>query len=130
MPEASEATTRSIRVSTLAQFVEQHSQPEDGLWFFAYRVQLENLGDETVQLLSRHWVITDGEGRVEEVRGAGVVGEQPVLEPGDVFHYTSGCPLKTPFGTMHGTYQMVTADGERFDAVIAPFLLSVPGSLN
>ena len=130
MPEVSEAVTRNIRVSTMAQFVEQRSQPEEGLWFFAYRVQLENLGNETVQLLSRHWVITDGEGRVEEVRGPGVVGEQPVLGPGDLFHYTSACPLATPFGTMHGSYQMITTDGERFDAVIAPFLLSVPNSLH
>ncbi|HLT40767.1 MAG TPA: Co2+/Mg2+ efflux protein ApaG [Enhygromyxa sp.] len=125
MPEASEAVTRNIRVSVQARYIEQRSQPDEGLWFFAYTVQLENLGDETVQLLSRHWVITDGEGRVEEVRGPGVVGEQPVLEPGDVFHYTSACPLSTPFGTMHGSYQMITADGDRFDAVIAPFLLSV-----
>jgi ApaG protein len=130
MPEVSEAVTRNIRVSTQAQYVEMRSQPDEGMWFFAYRIQLENIGDETVQLLSRHWVITDGEGRVEEVRGPGVVGEQPVLEPGEVFQYTSACPLATPFGTMHGSYQMVTADGEHFDAVIAPFLLSIPHALH
>ena len=126
MPEASEAVTRNVRVSVQARYVEPRSEPEEGLWFFAYRVELENLGEETVQLLSRHWVITDGDARVEEVRGPGVVGEQPVLEPGDLFHYTSACPLPTPFGTMHGSYQMVTAGGEHFDAVIAPFSLSLP----
>jgi ApaG protein len=130
MPDVSETVTRNIRISVQAQYVAQRSQPEDGLWFFAYRVELENTGEETVQLLSRHWVITDGEARVEEVRGAGVVGQQPVLEPGEVFHYTSACPLPTPFGTMHGSYQMVTADGEHFDAVIAPFSLSLPHSVH
>lgn len=130
MADVSEAVTRNIRVSVQARHVENRSRPEEGLWFFAYRVQLENLGSETVQLLSRHWVITDGEGRVEEVRGPGVVGEQPVLGPGEAFHYTSACPLATPFGTMHGSYQMITADGERFDAVIAPFSLSLPHALH
>jgi ApaG protein len=130
MPEVSEAVTRNIRVSVQAQYVEQRSQPDDGLWFYAYRVELENLGDETVQLISRHWVITDGEGRVEEVRGPGVVGEQPVLNPGEVFHYTSACPLATAFGTMQGSYQMVNEDGEQFDAVIAAFSLAMPHTLH
>lgn len=126
MPDSSLAVTRNIRVSVQARYVEQRSRPEDGLWFFAYHVELENLGDETVQLISRHWVITDGDARVEEVRGPGVVGEQPILEPGDTFQYTSACPLPTSFGTMHGSYQMVTSDGDRFDVVIAPFSLSLP----
>lgn len=130
MAEVSEAVTRNIRVSVQARYVEARSRPEEGLWFFAYRVQLENLGAETVQLLSRHWVITDADGRVEEVRGPGVVGEQPVLGPGDIFHYTSACPLPTPFGTMHGSYQMITAEGDRFDAEIAPFSLILPHSLH
>lgn len=130
MPEVSETVTRNLKVSVQARYVAERSQPDDGLWFFAYRVELENIGDETVQLISRHWVITDGEARVEEVRGAGVVGQQPVLEPGEVFHYTSACPLPTPFGTMHGSYQMVTTDGNHFDAVIAPFALSLPHSLH
>jgi ApaG protein len=130
MPDISQAVTRNIRVGVQARYVAQRSRPDEGLWFFAYRVELENLGEETVQLLSRHWVITDGEGRVEEVRGPGVVGEQPVLEPGDLFHYTSGCPLATEFGTMHGSYQMVTADGDHFDAEIAPFSLSLPHSVH
>lgn len=130
MPETSEAMTRDIRVKVQARYVSQRSRPEDGLWFFAYHVELENTGEDTVQLLSRHWIITDGEARVEEVRGPGVVGEQPVLGPGDVFHYTSACPLPTAFGTMHGSYQMVASDGERFDATIAPFSLCTPHSLH
>lgn len=130
MPDSSEAVTRNIRVRVQAHYVAQRSRPEDGLWFFAYRVELENLGEETVQLLSRHWVITDGEARVEEVRGPGVVGEQPVLEPGGNFHYTSACPLPTSFGTMHGSYQMVTSSGETFDATIAPFSLSLPHAVH
>ena len=130
MPETSEAVTRDIRIKVQARYVSQRSRPEDGLWFFAYHVELENTGEDTVQLISRHWIITDGEARVEEVRGPGVVGEQPVLGPGDVFHYTSACPLPTAFGTMHGSYQMVTSDGERFDAKIAPFSLCTPNSLH
>ncbi|PRQ06774.1 Co2+/Mg2+ efflux protein ApaG [Enhygromyxa salina] len=130
MPDSSQAVTRNIRVSVHAHYIEQRSRPEDGLWFFAYRVELENVGDETTQLISRHWVITDGEGRVEEVRGPGVIGEQPVLAPGDKFHYTSACPLPTSFGTMHGSYQMVTSEGDRFDAKIAPFSLSLPHAVH
>lgn len=126
MPDTSERVTRNVRVSVQARYMPEHSRPEDGLWLFAYRVELENLGDETVQLLTRHWVITDGNARVEEVRGPGVVGEQPILMPGDVYHYTSSCPLPTSFGTMHGSYQMITSEGERFDAIIAPFSLNVP----
>ena len=130
MPENSEAVTRNVRVRVQARYVAQRSRPEDGLWFFAYRVELENLGEETVQLVSRHWIITDGEARVEEVRGPGVVGEQPVLGPGETFQYTSACPLPTSFGTMHGSYQMVTSDGEHFDATIAPFSLCLPHALH
>jgi len=94
-----------------------------------YTVQISNESSETVQLLSRHWIITDATGEVQEVRGPGVVGEQPVLAPGESFEYTSGCPLTTPFGSMNGTYQMVTSRGERFDATIAPFTLSEPHAL-
>jgi len=89
-------------------------------------VTITNEGDETVQLVTRHWVITDGNNHVEEVKGPGVIGEQPVLRPGEAFTYTSGCPLPTPFGMMEGTYQMVTGEGDRFDARIAPFTLSEP----
>jgi ApaG protein len=123
---ASVATTRGVRVRVASRFDPGRSQPAQGQWFFLYTVTIANQGDETVQLVSRHWVITDGEGRIEEVRGPGVVGEQPVLDPGEEFEYTSGCPLPTPFGTMHGTYQMVAASGARFDAEIAPFALGEP----
>lgn len=95
-----------------------------------YKVRITNIGTEGVQLVSRHWIITDANGHVEEVRGPGVVGYQPTLEPGESFEYTSGCPLKTPFGSMHGTYQMVTRGGDHFDAEIAPFALSEPHSIN
>jgi len=104
----------------------ERSQPSQGQWFFLYTIRIINEGTETVQLLTRHWIITDANGHVEEVRGPGVVGEQPVLGPGESFEYTSGCPLTTPFGSMKGTYQMVTRAGERFDAQIAEFELSEP----
>ncbi len=124
---SSEAITRSIRVRVEPQFDPQRSQPASGQWFFLYTVTLENLGGETVQLRSRHWVVTDGAGRVEEVRGPGVVGEQPVLPPGQSFRYTSGCPLRTDVGKMEGSYQLVTSEGESFDIEIAPFTLCAPG---
>lgn len=122
----SEAVTRGIRIQVESRFDPLRSQPLRDQWFFLYTVTIANEGMETVQLLSRHWIITDAEGRTEEVRGLGVVGEQPVLEPGEAFVYTSGCPLQTSMGSMQGTYQMVTSDGERFDAEIAPFTLSEP----
>ena len=111
-------------------FVEERSSAEDGHWFFAYQVNVLNEGAETVRLVSRHWVITDGNGQEQEVRGAGVVGEQPVLTPGESFEYTSACPLTTPVGSMHGSYQLVTDGGERFDAVIAPFGLGEPAAVH
>ncbi len=117
----SQEETRGVRVEVESAFVPERSAPEDGRWFFAYHVRIANVGDETVQLLTRHWIITDGTGRVEEVRGPGVVGEQPTLAPGQMFEYTSFCPLRTPFGTMEGSYQMITPSGEQFDAAIAPF---------
>jgi ApaG protein len=126
----SEATTRGIRVRVQSAFMPERSEPEQHQWFFAYNVRISNEGTETAQLLSRHWIITDADGRVEEVRGPGVVGEQPVLAPGESFEYTSGCPLRTAFGTMHGTYQMVTTQGERFDAKIAAFSLGEPHAIN
>jgi ApaG protein len=128
--ERSEAVTRGIRVEVQSVFVPERSDPDDAQWFFAYRVRITNEGAEPAQLVSRHWVIMDGHGRVEEVRGPGVVGEQPMLGPGEAFEYTSACPLRTSNGTMHGTYQMVTPDGERFDAEIAPFALGEPGVLH
>ena len=113
-----------------ATYLADRSSPRENEYNFAYHITITNVGSDTVQLVSRHWIITDAEGDVEEVRGQGVVGEQPVLGPGASFEYTSFCPLKTNVGTMQGTYQMVTAGGERFDARIAPFTLAVPHALN
>lgn len=127
---SSQAVTRHIRVRVDTELDDELSAPGEGRWFYRYTVRLTNEGDETVQLLTRHWIITDGEGRTEEVRGPGVVGYQPVLAPGQSFEYTSGCPLTTSFGVMYGTYQMVTSDGEAFDAEIAPFELSEPHQVN
>lgn len=106
------------------------SNPEAANWFFGYRVCISNESEDVVQLLSRHWVITDGEGKVEEVRGPGVIGEQPLLRPGESFQYVSACPLTTEFGTMHGTFSMITEDGDRFEAEIAPFSLNPPYAVN
>ena len=127
---SSEALTRGIRIRVRSAYVPERSQPEEGQWFFIYNVQIANEGNETAQLISRHWIITDANGEVQEVKGAGVVGEQPTLAPGESFEYTSACPLPTPFGNMHGTYQMVTPGGEQFDAEIAPFTLAEPHAVN
>lgn len=126
----SDTTTRGVRVEVRPFYVPERSSPRDGQYFFAYRVRITNAGEHAVQLVSRHWVITDGDGRVEHVRGPGVVGEQPVLASGESFEYTSFCPLPTPIGAMHGTYRMVTADGVGFDAEIGLFSLAVPTALN
>lgn len=127
---SSETVTRGIKIHVEPEYDPHRSQPTEGLWFYLYTVTIKNEGTETAQLLSRHWVITDEASQVEEVRGPGVVGEQPVLAPGETFRYTSGCPLKTSTGTMHGSYQMITSNGEQFDAEIAPFVLSEPYSVN
>lgn len=126
----SDTVTRGVRVQVRSTYVPERSSPVDSQYFFAYRVRISNEGGETVQLVSREWIITDANGRVEQVQGPGVVGEQPVLGPGQAFEYTSFCPLHTPIGSMHGSYQMVSAGGDRFDAVIAPFSLAVPTALN
>jgi ApaG protein len=126
----SDATTRGVRVQVKSSYLPERSAPAEGHYFFTYRVRISNEGEETVQLVSRHWVITDADGRTEEVRGPGVVGEQPVLAPGEAFEYTSFCPLHSAIGSMHGTYQMVTAGGSAFDAEIAAFSLAVPTALN
>ena len=123
---SSEALTRGVRVHVEAEYAANQSRPSQQKWFFLYTVTISNEGDEPVQLLTRHWIITDGTGHVEEVRGPGVVGKQPRLEPGESFEYTSGCPLGTPFGVMEGTYQMMSGSGQHFDARIAPFTLSEP----
>ena len=127
---SSEAVTRGIKVHVEPEYDPSRSQPASGLWFFLYTVTIRNEGSETVQLLSRHSIITDEQQQTEEVRGPGVVRETPVLAPNESFQYTSGCPLKTSTGTMHGSYQMVGDDGTRFDADIAPFALAMPGALN
>ncbi|HXW63486.1 MAG TPA: Co2+/Mg2+ efflux protein ApaG [Burkholderiaceae bacterium] len=118
----------SVRVRV--RFVSEQSDPASDLYLFAYTIRVENTGDVPAQLLSRHWVITDGNGKVEEVRGPGVVGEQPLLAPGESFEYTSGCPLSTPYGTMRGSYQCVAADGTPFDVPIPEFILTVPRVLH
>jgi ApaG protein len=122
----SEAVTRNVRVAVRSEYAADRSRPQEQQWFFLYTITLTNQGTEIVQLLTRHWIITDGDGRIEEVRGPGVVGQQPILNPGESFTYTSGCPLGTSFGMMEGTYQMSTATGEHFDVKIAPFTLSEP----
>jgi len=127
------ATTRGVQVEVMPTYLSDQSEPADNHFVWAYRVRIENRGAEQVQLVTRHWIITDGRGHVEEVRGPGVVGEQPVLAPGGSYEYTSGCPLATPSGIMAGTYQMVLADGESFDAEIPAFSLDSPhgaGRLN
>lgn len=126
----SDATTQGIRVRVRSEYRPERSQPVRKQYFFSYTVRISNEGAKTVQLISRHWVITDANGKVEEVRGPGVVGEQPVLRPGASFEYTSGCPLGTEFGTMHGTYQMRSTDGVEFDAEVAPFRLALPHAVN
>ncbi|MGC4085834.1 MAG: Co2+/Mg2+ efflux protein ApaG [Vicinamibacterales bacterium] len=122
----SEAVTNNVRVEVESQYAPDHSQPFQNHWFFHYTIKITNEGDDTVQLLSRHWIITDATCHTEEVTGPGVVGEQPVLAPGESFTYTSGCPLKTPSGVMRGTYSMVSESGEHFDVEIAPFALHEP----
>lgn len=126
----SNVVTRGIRVSVKSQYLQERSSPASGQYAFAYTVRIANEGSETAQLRSRHWIITDGDGKVQEVRGDGVVGAQPVLRPGQQFEYTSWCVLPTPHGSMHGSYQMVRENGDLFDAQIAPFPLALPYSLN
>jgi ApaG protein len=126
LPIVSIAVTRGIRVSVEMAYLAEQSDPMSKRFVFAYTVTIANEGRDTVKLRTRHWVITDASGHVEEVRGEGVVGEQPVLEPNQAFQYTSGCILKTPWGTMSGSYQMFMRDGSSFDAEIAPFLLATP----
>jgi ApaG protein len=120
-------TTEKIEVVVETSYVAEHSDPSDGRYSYAYTITIHNRGKKTAQLLNRHWIITDANGRVQEVRGEGVVGEQPVLKPGEAFRYTSGCLLETPVGVMHGKYGMVDQDGLHFEAPIAPFRLAVPG---
>lgn len=120
------AVTRQIEVVVEPSFAPERSSPQDGRFFWAYTIVIVNSGSQTVQLKTRHWIITDGTGRSQEIRGEGVVGEQPVLEPGERFEYASGVPLQTPSGFMSGSYQMVTDDGEAFDIDIPTFSLDSP----
>ena len=126
----SDTTTRGIRVEVRSEFLAERSSPREEQYLFQYHVRISNTGAETAQLVSREWIITNADGDVERVKGPGVIGEQPVLPPGGSFEYTSFSELKTAVGSMQGSYQMVTAGGERFDAVIAPFTLAVPNALN
>jgi ApaG protein len=125
-----DTTTRGIRIEVESTFIPERSEPTESYFFFAYHVRISNVGSETAQLISREWVITDSDGNTERVTGPGVVGEQPLLRPGEAFEYTSFCPLRTNVGSMHGFYVMKTPDGETFEARIDPFTLAVPGTVN
>lgn len=122
--------TNGIRVEVRPRFSPEHSDRSQSRWFFLYTIRITNESDRPAQLLARHWVITDAYGEVEEVKGPGVVGEQPILRPGEAFEYTSGCPLETPFGSMEGSYQMVDTAGSRFDVAIPAFALREPNSMH
>jgi ApaG protein len=119
-------TTRGITVRVSVSFLAEQSEPSKGRWFWAYHIRIENAGPQVVQLLTRYWTITDGRGRHHEVRGEGVVGEQPVIEPGASYDYVSGCPLNTPTGAMEGSYYFVSEDGSSFDVAIPRFTLVGP----
>lgn len=130
LPSLSDAVTHDVRVEVMSQYSAEHSRPLDGEWVFQYTVRITNQGTDTVQLISRHWIITDSTDRQKEVKGEGVVGQQPVLAPGESYKYSSWCPLETSVGTMQGTYQMVRANGEKFDIDIAPFGLNARHTVN
>ena len=119
-------TTDGVTVRVAVSYLPEQSEPRRGRWFWAYHIRLENDGAQAVQLLTRHWIITDGRGARHSVEGEGVVGEQPLIEPGASFDYVSGCPLATPTGAMQGSYRMIAADGETFDADIPRFPLHAP----
>lgn len=119
-----------IEVLVAARFLDEQSRPADNRYVFAYTIKIRNLGDVTAQLLSRHWIITDGNGKIQEVTGDGVVGEQPRMRPGEDYEYTSGAVLETSVGTMRGSYRMVAEDGTEFDAAIPQFTLSIPRTLH
>jgi ApaG protein len=125
-----ESKKYQIAVSANPQFIAEQSDPATERYVFAYTITIENVGTVPAQLISRHWIITDGNSRVQEVRGLGVVGQQPLLSPGETFEYTSGCQLDTPVGTMRGSYQMTADDGTQFEAIIAEFTLSIPRVLH
>lgn len=120
--------TKDLTVTVVPEFLAEHSRPDEGHYVWAYHITIRNHGDSRVQLINRYWKIIDAQGRVQEVRGVGVVGEQPVLEPGDEYTYTSGCPLATPSGVMLGAYEMSTDAGERFDVSVPVFSLDSPNA--
>lgn len=119
-----------IHVESSAEFIADQSEPDEGRFVFAYQIRIENQGDVPAKLISRHWLITDAEGRVQEVRGVGVIGEQPLIAPGESFEYTSGCSIATPVGTMRGAYLMAADDGTDFEADIPEFMLAGPRVLH
>ncbi|HPH25846.1 MAG TPA: Co2+/Mg2+ efflux protein ApaG [Pseudomonadota bacterium] len=126
----SDTVTQGIRIQVRTRYSPERSQAQAGMHFFIYTITITNEGEQAAQLKTRHWIITDGNQHVEEVRGPGVVGETPLLFPGQSFSYSSGCMLRTQFGTMQGSYQMVRPDGSMFDAEISPFLLALPHAIN
>lgn len=123
---SADAETRGIVVRVSVSYLPEQSEPQRGRWFWAYHIRIENAGPVTVQLLTRRWIITDGRGARHSVEGEGVVGEQPMIEPGGSFDYVSGCPLSTPTGHMQGSYHMVAEDGSAFDVAIPKFALVAP----
>ena len=125
-----ETITEGIRVQVESVYLDDHSNPEENRYVFAYNIRLKNLSQRKVQLMRRHWIITDSSGEINEVNGDGVVGDQPTLEPNEEYEYTSGSHLKSPVGTMQGTYQMESTDGEEFEVIIPCFTLAVPGKIN
>ncbi len=120
------AETRGITVRVAVNYLADQSEPARGRWFWAYHIRIENGGEVAVQLLTRHWIITDGRGMRHSVEGEGVVGEQPMISPGGSYDYVSGCPLATPAGSMQGSYRMIDTEGERFDVTIPKFALLAP----
>ena len=120
------AITQNIQITVAPSYLADQSNPEEGQFFWAYTVEIANLGERSVQLISRHWRITDANGRLQEVKGAGVIGQQPVIPAGESFRYTSGCPLETPEGIMVGSYQMITEDGDSFTVAVPAFSLDSP----
>lgn len=125
-----ESKKYQIAAKAVPQFIADQSDPDAECYVFAYTITIENVGTVPAQLISRHWIITDGDSRIQEVRGLGVVGKQPLLRPGEKYEYTSGCQLETPVGTMRGTFQMTAEDGTQFEAIIAEFTLSIPRVLH
>lgn len=126
----SNTVTEGIRIVARSYYIAERSEPAKGQFFFAYKINISNEGEAPAQLISRHWIITSGNGQIEHVEGPGVVGQQPRLEPGQTFEYVSACPLRTPMGSMRGTYQMLRDDGAGFDAEIGSFTLATPDLFN